>query len=176
MRALQWQNFSACRGFATLTVSSGQDGIQTQESDVDTQLKKYRFGNGVLLSTEQEDEIERLSYYPVFQNATADNPVAALDFCANLECSIVVAFLREHGHYRDFSTVEERLTPRVRFPAFYAVSRAVDIMSAYRSTCVDEGLTCLLVIRTVLVWSPEERVRVSLDPLSFLFFIALPSS
>ena len=33
-----------------------------------------------------------------------------------------------------------------------------------------------LVIRTVLVWSPEERVRVSLDPLSFLFFIALPSS
>ena len=39
-----------------------------------------------------------------------------------------------------------------------------------------DDVTCLLVIRTVLVWSPEERVRVSLDPLSFLFFIALPSS
>ena len=50
-----------------------------------------------------------------------------------------MAFIREHGHYRDFGTVEGRLPPRVRFLAFYAVSRTVDIMDAYRSMCVDEG-------------------------------------
>ena len=37
-------------------------------------------------------------------------------------------------------------------------------------------VTCLSLIFTIMVWSPEERARVSLDPLSFLLFIELPPS
>ncbi|MBX8638681.1 MAG: helix-turn-helix domain-containing protein [Thermoplasmata archaeon] len=33
---------------------------------------------------------------------------------------------------------------------------------------IASGMTCLLLIRTVRVWSPEERGRTSLDPLSFI--------
>ena len=65
--------------------------------------------------------------------------MAALDFCAHLECGVVVGFIREHGNYRDFQTVEGRLPPRVRFFAFYAILRAEDITYAYRFMCVDEG-------------------------------------
>ena len=35
-------------------------------------------------------------------------------------------------------------------------------------------VTCLGLIFTFMVWSPGERERVSMDPLSFLQFIAQP--
>ncbi|MDH2906261.1 MAG: hypothetical protein PXX82_07930 [Methanomassiliicoccales archaeon] len=72
-----------------------------------------------------------------FIDATQEHPVPAIDFCSWLDCAFLIGFFR--GSYTNFSVVEKRLEPRIRFFAFLVISRSRTLIEGYRSMCADDG-------------------------------------
>lgn len=103
------------------------------ESEIDERISNYWAAKCRLLDIEQQqrlDEIVEGLGKRGFINPTEEDPIQGFEMASWLDPKPLREFFKPS--YKNFSIVEDRLDPRIRFLAAICLSRASTLMDAYR--------------------------------------------
>lgn len=108
------------------------------EVDIDIQLEKYWEIFTRQLSTEEQHKLEELleDDLPEFQDATEKHPVKAVVFASWLQTEEIIDILKPMYPY--FKHIKDRFHSRLRFFAYFTISKQKNIWQAYHSLSDDE--------------------------------------
>ena len=111
------------------------------DDDVDGRISNYwkKREKEKLIGIDTQEKLDAAlnSIGRTFTDATQEHPVPAIDSCSWLDCAFLIDFFR--SSYTNFSVVEKRLEPGIRFTAFLIISGSRTLIEGYRSMCADDG-------------------------------------
>lgn len=108
------------------------------EFDIDKQIEKYWHNFRRQLSTEEQNRLDAIlkEETPKFQDATQEHPVKAVCFASWLNPEYILPVLKSSYPY--FEYIEERLPCRMRFFAYFTMSKHKNVWQAYHSLSKEE--------------------------------------
>lgn len=113
-------------------------GDKTTEIDIGKQVEKYWDSFGKQLNTEDAEKLDKLleEIEEHFIDPTQDTPVKAVDFARWLNPEPILDVLKSAYPY--FTYIRPRLKPRMRFFAYFMISRKKNAWQAYHSLSPEE--------------------------------------
>jgi len=108
------------------------------EMDIEKRIEKHWQNFRKQLNDEDAENLDRLleGIEEHFNNPTQDNPVKAVDFVKWLDPESILDVLKPVYPY--FEYIRPRLKPRMRFFAYFMISRKKNAWQAYHSLTEDE--------------------------------------
>ena len=108
------------------------------EMDIEKRIEKHWQNFRKQLNDEDAENLDRLleGLEEHFNNPTQDNPVKAVDFVKWLDPESILDVLKPVYSY--FEYIRPRLKPRMRFFAYFMISRKKNAWQAYHSLTEDE--------------------------------------
>lgn len=103
------------------------------ETETEERISSYWAAKDRLLDVEQQRQLNEITEglgRRGFVNPSPENPVGGFEMAAWLDPKPLREFFRTHNAYKDYSLVEERLDPRIRFVAGMCLSRASTVLGA----------------------------------------------
>ena len=108
------------------------------EYEIDEQLKKYWEIVTRQLSTEEQQTLEAFleEDKSVFQDATQEHPVKAVVFASWLQTDQIIEILKPSYPY--FDLIKDRFHCRMRFFAYFSLSKRKNVWQVYHSLSDEE--------------------------------------
>jgi len=108
------------------------------KDDIERQIDNFWGNVSRLLNDEDEDEFNKIfaEIQERFIDPTSDNPVKAVDFTRWLNPEPLVEVLKTSYPY--FNYIKNRFEPRIRFFAYFMISRKKNLWQAYQSLTEEE--------------------------------------
>ena len=111
-------------------------------SDIEKRIKAYwgRVAEEAGFASVEEWDKWSEDAIPRFINPTSETPVPLVEFISWLDPERLIRLLRDS--YKDFERVKKRLVPRLRFFAFFTLSKEIYLSQVYKQ--LDEWDFCML--------------------------------
>jgi len=119
-------------------LGNGQDGNGMPEIDIEKQVEKYWGRIDRQLSDEDRELLDRIldGIETNFIDPAKSSPVKAVEFVQWLDPEPIVDLLRTSYPY--FEYIKERFGPRIRFFAYFMLSKKKNLWQAYHSLSEEE--------------------------------------